>query len=141
MAARKPNLHTAVMTAILVLISAGVGFAGETSASRDYRQYCARCHGAEGKGNGPEAKTIVGYQPADLTRLSANNGGKFPRQEVYDTIDGGRRVPGHHDWNSPMPLWGMHFQLPGKEYSPQSEAEVRRRISALVDYIESMQVR
>jgi hypothetical protein len=127
-----------ILASILFLSHTAIGFASEVAA-RDYQEYCARCHGADGKGNGRDAGTIVGYRPTDLTRLSQNNGGKFPSQEIYDVIDGGKRVPGHSDWNSPMPLWGMNFQLQGKQYSPESEAEVKRKISALVKYIEALQ--
>jgi hypothetical protein len=34
-----------------------------------------------------------------------------------------------------MPLWGLSFQVRGKEYSDESEAAVKRRISALLDYL------
>ena len=128
-----------ILASILFMSHTGIGFASETTAARDYQEYCARCHGADGKGNGHDAGTIEGYQPTDLTRLSKNNSGKFPSQEIYDVIDGGKRVPGHSEWNSPMPLWGMQFQFYGKEYSPESEAQVKRRISALVQYLESIQ--
>ncbi|HVN89233.1 MAG TPA: hypothetical protein VMT61_05425, partial [Candidatus Binataceae bacterium] len=67
------------------------------------------------------------------------HGGKFPRQEIYDIIDGGKRLPGHYNFNSPMPLWGLSFQLRGQEYSDESEASVKRRINALLDYLESIQ--
>ena len=69
----------------------------------------------------------------DLTHISRNHGGKFPRQEIYDIIDGGKRLPGHYDFDSPMPLWGLSFQLKGKEYSKESEAAVKRRIDSLLD--------
>jgi len=48
-------------------------------------------------------------------------------------------LPEHYNFNSPMPLWGLSFQLRGKEYSRESEAAVKRRISALLDYLESIQ--
>jgi hypothetical protein len=38
-----------------------------------------------------------------------------------------------------MPLWGLRFQLTGKEYSDESEAAVKRRLNALLDYPESIQ--
>src|ERR1019366_9156892 len=41
-----------------------------------YSNYCAPCHGADGKGNGPVAPQLK--QPAtDLTVLAKNNGGKY----------------------------------------------------------------
>jgi hypothetical protein len=82
-----------------------------------------------------------GYRPADLTQIAKRHRGKFPRETVYDVIDGGKRSPGHYNFNSPMPLWGLSFQLEGKEYTEESEAAVRRRINSLLDYLESIQER
>jgi hypothetical protein len=89
----------------------------------------------------PDATEKPGYRPADLTQISKRHHGKFPREMVYDVIDGGKRLPGHYDFDSPMPLWGMNFQLEGKEYTAESEAAVTRRINALVDYVQSIQQR
>jgi len=127
------------LAVILLLLGARSVLAAETSAKTDYLHYCARCHGNDGKGNGPDADETAGYHALDLTRISKNRNGEFPRQYVYDVVDGGKRVPEHQDWNSPMPLWGMVFQLKGQAYSAESESNVKRRVSALVDYIESLQ--
>ncbi len=124
---------------ILLLRCAPSAFAAGSSAKTDYLHYRARCHGSDGKGNGPDTDEVAGYQALDLTRISKKDSGEFPRQYLYDVIDGAKRVPEHQDWNSPMPLWGMVFQLKGHEYSADSEANVKRRVSALVDYIESLQ--
>jgi hypothetical protein len=48
-------------------------------------------------------------------------------------------MPGHYNFDSPMPLWGLSFQLGGKEYTVESEAGVKRRINKLLDYLESIQ--
>jgi mono/diheme cytochrome c family protein len=127
------------LVVILLLLSVRTVFAAEASGKADYLHYCARCHGNDGKGNGPDANEVSGYHALDLTQISNTHQGTFPRQYLYDIIDGGKRLPEHHDWNSPMPLWGMVFQLKGQEYSAESEAKVKRRVSALVDYVESLQ--
>ena len=82
---------------------------------------------------------IPGFKPGDLTQLTKSHGGSFPSDEVYQVIDGRRRVPGHYDWDTDMPLWGLQFQPEGKEFSHESEAKVKRRIDALVGYILSIQ--
>jgi mono/diheme cytochrome c family protein len=128
-----------VAAALLLSSVVGDACAGEPSGAREYGQNCARCHGADGKGSGPDANEKPGYHAADLTQIARQNGGKFPRRKIYDIIDGGKRLPGHYNFNSPMPLWGLGFQLKGKEYSEESEATVKRRIDALVDYLESIQ--
>ena len=127
------------LVVILLLLCTRNVFAAESSAKTDFLHYCARCHGNEGKGDGTDANEVAGYHALDFTRISKNHNGEFPRQYVYDIVDGGKRVPEHQDWNNPMPLWGMVFQLKGQEYSAESEANVKRRVSALVDYIESLQ--
>jgi mono/diheme cytochrome c family protein len=123
---------------VLALLGAGTGWA-ETTGKQDYADYCARCHGDDGRGNGPAVKIIPGYKPSDLTNLIPTHGGQFPRDEVFQVIDGRKRVPGHNDWDTDMPLWGLQFQPEGKEFSAESEKKVHQRISNLVDYIQSLQ--
>jgi mono/diheme cytochrome c family protein len=121
----------------LALASAVGGLAlAEPSGQQDFMANCARCHGARGNGEGSEqVRRLPGYVSVDLTRLSERNGGSFPRQMVYDAIDGRKRFPAH--FRGDMPVWGLEFQ-PAKP-DAASEAQVRRRISALVVYIESLQ--
>jgi mono/diheme cytochrome c family protein len=133
-----PKSILLLVAGVLLLWTANV-FAAEPSGAQEYASNCARCHGSDGTGHGPDAGEKPGYWPADLTLIARRNGGKFPRQEIYDIIDGGKRLPGHYNFNSPMPLWGLSFQLKGKEYSDQSEAAVRARIDAILDYLESIQ--
>jgi hypothetical protein len=128
-----------ILGALAVFACTGRGFAQGTSAAADYAQYCARCHGADGHGHGPAVEAIPGYKPADLTALAKNNGGKFPTDEVRDIIDGRKMLPGHNDWSTDMPLFGLKFQPGGKEFTSESERQVKARIEGLVDYIRTMQ--
>jgi mono/diheme cytochrome c family protein len=69
------------------------------SGASYYTEFCAACHGAGGKGDGPAAAGLAA-RPADLTRLSARNGGQFPMvrvmAKVYGYADGrgGGTMPG-----------------------------------------------
>lgn len=128
-----------IAAGILFFLSAGKVLAAEPSGAQEYKDNCARCHGSDAKGNGRDANDKPGYRPADLTQIAKQHGEKFPRQEIYDVLDGGKRLPGHYNFDSPMPLWGLSFQLRGQEYSDESEAAVKRRINALLDYLESIQ--
>jgi mono/diheme cytochrome c family protein len=76
----------------------------------DFATFCAACHGAGGKGDGPAAAGLD-RKPADLTGLSARNGGAFPGTRVMAKIWGytGAR-PGHRDEGSPMPEFGPLLQ-------------------------------
>jgi mono/diheme cytochrome c family protein len=108
----------------------------QSSASKDYLQACAECHGADGKGAQPEKRTDRGYVSTDLTQISERNGGEFPRQKVYDAIDGRHRIAAH--FHGDMPRWGARFRVDENDH-PRSEQQVKDRIAALVDYVESMQ--
>ena len=119
---------------ILAVAVGGIGFA-ELSGKADYVADCARCHGVDGKGDAAAMRAVPGYRAVDLTQLSKRNNGKFPGQEVYGTIDGRKRFPAHYVGG--MPTWGLKYQQ--DRLTPESEEKVKRRISALVDYIESLQ--
>ncbi|MGE0485251.1 MAG: cytochrome c [Gammaproteobacteria bacterium] len=98
---------------------------------QDYIDHCAACHGADGRGDGPLAGELRS-PPADLTRLAADNGGSFPETLVYQVIDGRRIVDAHG--SSQMPIWGRRFRLEG-----ETEMEIEITITALIDYLESLQ--
>jgi|ERR1700733_6384887 len=142
MLARELPLHT-LMTAFLVTLLTGFASAqtasAPSSARKDFILHCADCHGVDGKGNGPAVQIIPGFKPVDLTVLSRNHGGQFPRDEVRDIIDGRKRLPGHFDADTDMPLWGLTFQPEGREFSKESEEKVKARIAALTNYIEGIQ--
>jgi mono/diheme cytochrome c family protein len=103
----------------------------------DFNKHCAPCHSENAKGNGPELKVIPGIKPKDLTTIAAQNGGVFPYREVEDTIDGRKVIPSHKRFD--MPFWGVNFQQQGQEFTPASEAQARKRIDAIVDYIATLQ--
>jgi mono/diheme cytochrome c family protein len=130
----------AIVIAFLICLFGGWASAQTSAAAKkDFVLHCADCHGVDGKGNGPAVQVIPGFKPVDLTGLTKNHGGQFPRQDIYDIIDGRKRLPGHYDLDTDMPLWGLMFQPEGREFSNASEAKVKARISSLVDYIEGLQ--
>lgn len=95
---------------------------------------CAFCHGTDAKGDGAAA-TMLSKQPADLTQLAKNNGGKFPLKYVYTTIDGRDMLKSHG--MREMPVWG---NLWTKSVPPQyAESYVRARIFEIILYLDSIQ--
>jgi hypothetical protein len=100
-----------------------------------YKTYCSSSHGASGEGDGPIADALR-YRPADLTKLAWRAKGTFARDKGHQMIDGRVPVKGHG--GPDMPLWGDAFKRSGDGYS---EAAVRDRIAAIVDHLESIQVR
>lgn len=57
------------------------------TGAEDFAAYCSACHGVGGKGDG-EAAAGLSRKPANLTVLSAKNGGKFPTTRVMAQIWG-----------------------------------------------------
>lgn len=102
------------------------------SGDEMYVNYCAVCHGRDGKGAGPAASALKAM-PTDLTKLSANNGGKYPAMHVSSVIRGEANLPAHG--SKEMPVWGPLFW----RMSQGHEGEVQQRIANLNSYIESLQ--
>ena len=99
-----------------------------------FATYCAACHGANARGNGPMAGTLRGTPP-DLTTYAARNNGSFPAERLRQIIDG-RMVASHG--TGEMPVWGDAFKSSRAGFSEES---VRARIAAIVRFLESVQVR
>lgn len=110
----------------------------EVLGKQDYLKNCAGCHGADGKGKGPDLYFMPGsVKPSDLTVLAKKNGGVFPFQQTEDAIDGLKGIPSHKRFD--MPFWGVTMQEQGKEFTPESDARVKARIDELVRYMQSIQ--
>jgi mono/diheme cytochrome c family protein len=72
----------------------------------EYLQFCASCHGTDGRGNGPIAEDLR-VAPSDLTQISSRRDGVFPHAMIAEFIDGRRRVRAHGPGD--MPVWGHQF--------------------------------
>lgn len=104
------------------------------SGQEMYTNYCAVCHGKDGKGGGPAADALK-TPPTDLTTLAQKNGGKYPALHVTSVIRGEGNLPAHG--SKDMPVWGPLFW----HLSQGHEGEVQQRVSNLDHYIESLQVK
>ena len=73
-----------------------------------FQNYCAACHGPDGRGKGPVSETLKRAVP-DLTRLSLRNHGAFPAIHVRTVITFGADdlLPAHG--SKQMPIWGPTF--------------------------------
>jgi len=100
-----------------------------------FRTYCAVCHGASARGDGPLAASMT-RKPADLTEIAKRNGGVYPSELVFRTIDGKNPVRGHG--GPDMPVWGDAF---ARATDGGDDEKVKRIITSLVDYLESIQLR
>ena len=123
---------------LVLLLALPVRTEAAQSGKQDYDAYCAECHGSDGKGRGPTTRVVpMNPEPPDLTLLTKSNGGKVPFDEVVAIIDGRKNIPSHD--RIQMPFLGTTLQQPGKEFTPESDAEVKRRIEAMARYVESLQ--
>jgi Cytochrome C oxidase, cbb3-type, subunit III len=105
-----------------------------TNGKQMFASYCAPCHGADGKGQGPVSPALR-VQPTNLTYLARNNHGKFPDAHILAVLEFGSDVPAHG--SAEMPVWGP---LLGK-MSMANPQEKQLRISNLSRYIESIQAK
>jgi mono/diheme cytochrome c family protein len=134
--------------------------ASAARGKQTFLEYCATCHGASAKGDGPVASALK-IPPADLTTLAARNKGQFPSLRVMQAIKAGPSVPAHG--SQTMPVWGPIFLHgdrtdAGSQTPPQTpaavveqseqpglqgstEAEVQLRIYNLMEYIRILQLK
>lgn len=102
------------------------------SGQEMYNQFCAACHGAAAKGDGPVASNFR-TRPSDLTTLAKRHDGKFPYDYVSTILHFGPGVSAHGSSN--MPTWGPIFGIVEK----RNEQAVEQRINRLSAYLASLQ--
>ncbi|MFN3937993.1 MAG: c-type cytochrome [Gemmobacter sp.] len=135
------------MRAVIAILSAAAGLAGVVGCSPDageallsgralYADYCAACHGAEGRGDGPAA-TGLRPAPTDLTRLAARNRGVYPEVRVMGKIYGYTQGRGA----GPMPEFGplMEGRTVLVETAPGVLTPTPERLVKLADHVRSLQ--
>jgi mono/diheme cytochrome c family protein len=127
-----------------LLMLAALALYGSTAWSADYvamsgkdlyQRFCASCHGAEGRGDGPVAASFKIEVP-DLTLIAHRAGTAYPRERVARIIDG-RYIIGAHGSRT-MPVWGE--DLGRLEIgNPEAERATRIIIDKLADYVGQLQ--
>jgi nucleotide-binding universal stress UspA family protein len=131
----------AAVGALLVGLLVPAGAAAQDSRKQSipggelYRTYCATCHGTAARGDGPLASSMR-RKPADLTEIAKRNGGDYPTELVFRTIDGRKPVRGHG--GPDMPVWGDAFE---RSRDGGDTERVQRMIQSLVDFLETIQAR
>jgi mono/diheme cytochrome c family protein len=142
------NGKFAAVVAACSLALPGAALAQQQDDFGKYEYYtkCASCHGISGKGDGPVAKYLK-QAPPDLTTYAKRNGGVFPKQLAWQAIDGRPSEIAAHGTRD-MPVWGQEFRRETlrpadrlKADGPGPEWYVSARISALIDYLASMQAK
>jgi mono/diheme cytochrome c family protein len=137
-----------LLTAFAAVFAASMGYANQstvkviipvnkttpTSGKLMYANYCASCHGIDGRGHGPVA-TELKTPPTDLTMQSRNNHGKFPDTHIVTVLQFGAETPAHG--SAEMPVWGP---ILGK-MNVSSPQDRLLRISNLSRYLETLQAK
>jgi mono/diheme cytochrome c family protein len=143
----KPSHAVANLSGMLLLALAVTGWTQEKLPAdfgkREFQANCVRCHGASGKGNGPYADFRKLRIP-DLGTLSERNKGVFPRDEVYQIIDGTGVISAHR--LDGMPAWGEYYNVLAfrackDRAGCDTKAYVRARILALTDYVSTLKTK
>ena len=98
-----------------------------------FKQYCAACHGVDGKGTGPAASALKAA-PSDLTQIARRNHGSFPEERVMRMLQGQEAVAAHG--SQEMPVWGAVFA------NTTSQLDMAQtRMHSLLQYLEDMQAK
>jgi len=103
-----------------------------TSGAQMFKEYCASCHGADGRGNGP-AVGFLKTPPPDLRMMALRNNGKYPSLQVKAMLTFGPGSKAHGALD--MPTWGPLF----RSLDGSREEMVFERIYNLGKFIESIQ--
>jgi mono/diheme cytochrome c family protein len=104
-----------------------------TNGKQMYTSYCAPCHGANARGNGPVAGALR-TPPTDLTRLAQANHGKYPDTHIVSVLRFGSEVGAHGSVE--MPVWGTVFGKMSKVNSQERDL----RTANLSRYLRTLQV-
>jgi mono/diheme cytochrome c family protein len=130
----KPLIFGIILSLSLGLKSA-VWAAEADQGQQFYMQYCASCHGKDGRGNGPVSPYLK-IKASDLTLLKKKNKGIFPMSKVMSAIDGSRVVRAHGDRE--MPVWGEIFR---KEAEPAKYTELTSLLKTkmIAEYVATLQ--
>jgi mono/diheme cytochrome c family protein len=101
-----------------------------------YARFCASCHGADGRGEGPVAPALKVIVP-DLTRLVRREGDAFPAEQVRRIVDG-RDIRAAHGARR-MPVWGYEFASATVSEPDAGAREASALIDRIIDHLRAIQ--
>jgi len=130
----------------LAVLTACLGYAQKSSVNikvdqtradngkQMFANYCAPCHGVDGRGQGPVASALQ-TKPTDLTLMSRNHNGQFPENHLVSVLRFGVETPAHG--SKQMPVWGPVLRQ--LDHSSGSQKTDTLRIFNLVAYLKTLQ--
>jgi mono/diheme cytochrome c family protein len=141
---KKHALKSLLIASVVVWLDVAAQAQDIDVGKSEFRSSCATCHGDDAKGKGPLSEELK-TAPPDLTVLSKNNGGVFPFNSIYAAIYGTKVIIAHGTRD--MPIWGNRFTTDpvstpsnrNMNLAYDTDAVVRARIVALIDYLNRIQ--
>lgn len=115
------------------------GLSAQNDVSDGHRyfiQYCASCHGPDGLGDGPVAKSLS-MPPANLRSLGDKYGMPLPAHRIAELIDGRDTIRAHGTRD--MPVWGERLYEVGE--GNKGEVGIGEVITKIIDYLDTIQDR
>ena len=103
---------------------------------RYFIQYCASCHGQDGLGDGPVAKSLL-RQPGNLRTLGDKYGMPLPAHRIAELIDGRDTIRAHGTRD--MPVWGERLYEVGQ--GQKGETGIGDVIAKIIAYLGTIQDR
>ncbi len=100
------------------------------SGAQMFKDYCAVCHGPDGRGDGPAVEYLKAPPPS-LRTLAKRNDGKYPDTKVVAVLHFGSESKAHG--TSDMPLWGSLFRTAG------GRDIAALRVNNLAEHIKTLQ--
>jgi mono/diheme cytochrome c family protein len=130
------GLMFALIAALSVSQSALSSDKDVSDGHRYFVRYCASCHGTDGLGDGPVAKSLV-TPPANLRKLGDKYGMPLPAHRIAEIIDGRdtARAHGSHE----MPVWGEKLYELGQ--GERGEYGIGEVIGKIIAYLNTIQDR
>lgn len=129
----KPARPPEVSVAVSFPEKTDTGPPARMAGSLLFKSYCASCHGATARGDGPLADHLRS-RPPDLTLIAHHDGGTFDEEKVRRIIDGRTPVKGHG--GPDMPVWHDVFRVAQEGYG---EEKVAGQIQSLVEHLAAVQ--
>ena len=149
-------MHVTMAAALAASVGGAHAASGDDPAIAQgkqlYGEYCASCHGAGGKGDGPDAAKL-GQKLTDLTLIAKNNGGKFPFYDVMLKISNRPPTGQDQDASLPgsttshgggtMPGWGQIFarEEGSKGTALDLQLQTTGKIMLITEYLQSIQAK
>jgi mono/diheme cytochrome c family protein len=144
-------VHVMVVGALVASAAAARAASDDPAIAQGQKlfgEYCASCHGADGKGS-----TAPNAKGSDLTHIAKKNGGTFPYYDVMLQISGRKPTGQDQDTSLPgttkahgdgkMPSWGKIFaKQEGSEGTALDlQLQTTGKIMLITEYVQSIQAK